>query len=117
MIQNTFSDNWPKPVDMSDERNLEKRTTRNWIQGNAIISITAMKQPGYCHVVFRRPTGVLVFCTKLENPPQARTALPESLTFSIPPQLPSENNSGNVAEGSIEFYIRSKYSTFSVFNH
>lgn len=81
MVQNTFSDCWPKPLDMNDPR-LDKSTTKNWIQGNAIVSVIAMKDPGWSQIVFRRPTGVLVFYNKLDNPAQARNRRPETILFS-----------------------------------
>jgi hypothetical protein len=81
MVQNTFSDCWPKPLEMDDSR-IDKSTTRSWIQGSSLVSVSALKDPGWCHVVFRRPTGVLVFCSRLENPAQSRAKRPETFIFS-----------------------------------
>jgi hypothetical protein len=92
MVQNTFSDCWPKPLDMHEAR-LDKSSTRNWIQGNAIISITSLKEQGGCHVVFRRPTGVLVFCSKLENPSQARNRNLEPFSYYSDPSYFNRNSS------------------------
>jgi hypothetical protein len=105
MVQNTFSDCWPKPLDMH-EALLDKSSTRNWIQGNAIISITSLKEQGGCHVVFRRPTGVLVFSSKLENPSQARNRILEPFSYNRgPSSISNYPKSGrNASEGFLCYY-------------
>ncbi|KAL2916928.1 Tuberous sclerosis 2-like protein [Polyrhizophydium stewartii] len=70
MAQNTFVDCWPKPSDASWSRGLagsRNKATRTWIQGNALISVTSAKEPGWAELVVRRPTGVISFWIHLEN--------------------------------------------------
>ncbi|KAJ3214341.1 Replication factor A protein 1 [Dinochytrium kinnereticum] len=76
LLQNTFADCSlrPEATYKSDtDRNAKDVQERNWVFGNAVISIRSGLHRGWCEVVLRRSSGVLTFWSRLEN--QGRTLL------------------------------------------
>ncbi|KAI8926620.1 hypothetical protein BC831DRAFT_394315, partial [Entophlyctis helioformis] len=80
MAQNTLVDCWPKPSDATWSRvsssqrpgasGQAKPAARTWLQGNALMTVLASNEPGWMELIVRRPTGIVVLSTRLENSTQ-----------------------------------------------
>jgi hypothetical protein len=116
MVQHTFIDCSPKPL----SENWPKTTTipsKTWCQGNTLISLN-VDSTGLYEIVFRRPVGVTVFESRLQNEIGRMNLIEQDIErlFPKPTTTISPKRVRSASEGSVFGHVTEELSSFALTN-
>jgi Rap/ran-GAP len=116
MVQHTFIDCSPKPL----SQNWPKTgavPTKTWCQGNTLISLN-VDTTGLYEIVFRRPVGVTVFESRLQNDIGKMNMIEQDIEklFPKPTVSTASKRVRSASEGSVLGGVSEELSSFSLTN-
>lgn len=82
--------------------------SKHYIQGGALVTVTALEKVGWAEILVRRPSGVMVLICKLENAPKTHLPEGDGDKIDLPAALMMDRTSMHEQRTSLAEWVRKK---------